>query len=110
MAIIGLGYQAQWRVLNSADYGDATTRRRFFLIARKDGLPIEWPEPTHAKGDTGMFPGRKKWRDAKEIIDWSNPGRSILDDPKYVKKPLALNTRARIARGIELSNPGLAPL
>ena len=72
-----LGYQAEWRMLNAADYGDATTRTRFFLIARKDGISIEWPEPSHAKGDTGMFPGRLPWRGAREIIDWDNPGRSL---------------------------------
>ena len=96
-----LGYQAEWRMLNAADYGDATTRKRFFLMARKDGSPVVWPEPSHAKGDTGMFPGRRPWRGAKEIIDWSNPGRSLLDDPKYRKKPLSEKTRKRIARGLE---------
>ena len=105
-----LGYQAEWRMLNAADYGDATTRVRFFLIARKDGRPIAWPEPTHARGDTGMFPGRLPWRSAREIIDWNNPGRSLLDDPKYVKKPLSPKTRARIARGLERFGGPLAPL
>ena len=105
-----LGYQAEWRLLNAADYGDATTRKRFFLMARNDERPVVWPEPTHAKGDTGMFPGRLPWRGAKEIIDWSNPGRSLLDDPKYRKKPLSKNTRRRIARGLERFGGSLAPL
>ena len=110
MAFINLGYQAQWRMLNAADYGDATTRTRFFLIARKDGVPIRWPEPTHAKRDGTLMPGRLPWRGAKEIIDWSNPGRSILDDPKYRRKPLAQNTLRRIARGLERFGGPLAPL
>ena len=105
-----LGYTAEWRMLNAADYGDATTRVRFFLMARKDGRPVEWPEPSHAKGDTGMFPGRLPWRGAREIIDWSNPGRSLLDDPKYLKKPLSEKTRRRIARGLERFGGPLAPL
>ena len=105
-----LGYQAEWRMLNAADYGDATTRVRFFLIARRDGRPIAWPEPTHARGDTGMFPGRRSWRGAREIIDWSNPGKSLLDHPKYIKKPLSPNTLARIARGLERFGGPLAPL
>ena len=105
-----LGYQAEWRMLNAADYGDATTRIRFFLMARKDGRPVVWPEPSHAKGDTGMFPGRRPWRGAREIIDWSNPGRSLLDDPKYQKKPLSEKTRHRIARGLERFGGPLAPL
>ena len=105
-----LGYKAEWRMLNAADYGDATTRIRFFLMARKDGIPVVWPEPSHAKGDTGMFPGRLPWRGAREIIDWSNPGRSLLDDPKYRKKPLAEKTRQRIARGLKRFGGPLAPL
>ena len=105
-----LGYQAEWRVLNAADFGDATSRKRFFLMARNDGQPVVWPEPTHAEGDTGMFPGRLPWRGAREIIDWSNPGRSLLDDPKYRKRPLSENTRRRIARGLERFGGPLAPL
>ena len=105
-----LGYTAEWRMMNAADYGDATTRIRFFLIARKDGLPITWPEPSHAKGDTGMFPGRLPWRGARDIIDWSNQGKSLLDHPKYIKKPLSEKTRARIARGLTKFGGPLAPL
>ena len=105
-----LGYKAEWRMLNAADYGDATTRIRFFLMARKDGNPVVWPEPSHAKGDVGMFPGRRPWRGAREIIDWTNPGRSLLDDPKYRKKPLSEKTRLRIARGLERFGGPLAPL
>ena len=105
-----LGYQAEWRMLNAADYGEATTRIRFFLMARKDGNPAVWPEPSHAKGDTGMFPGRLPWRGAREVIDWSNSGRSLLDDPKYLKKPLCEKTRQRIARGLERFGGPLAPL
>ena len=110
MTFINLGYQAEWRMLNAADYGDATTRKRFFLIARKDGVPIQWPEPSHAKQDGTLMPGRLPWRGAKEIIDWSNQGRSIFDDPKYRRKPLATNTLRRISRGLERFGGPLAPL
>ena len=105
-----LGYDVQWRMLNAADYGEATTRTRFFLQARKDGRPLVWPEPTHAKSDTKMFPGLKPWRGAREIIDWNNPGRSLLDDPKYRKKPLSEKTMHRIARGLLRHGGILAPL
>ena len=110
LTFLSLRYQAQWRMLNAADYGDATTRTRFFLIARKDGVPVAWPEPTHAKRDGTLMPGRLPWRGAREIINWDNPGRSILDDPKYVSKPLSENTRRRIARGLERFGGPLAPL
>ena len=105
-----LGYRAEWRMLNAADHGDATSRVRFFLMARKDGLPIRWPEPSHARGDTGMLPGRRAWRGAREIIDWDNLGRSLLEDPKYRKKPLSVKTRQRIARGLQRFGGPLAPL
>ena len=105
-----LGYEARFRELNSADYGDATSRRRFFLIARKDGKPVQWPEPSHAKGDTGFFPGRLPWRGAREVIDWSGRGRSLLDDPTYHRRPLAVKTRLRIAKGLLRYGGPLAPL
>lgn len=97
-----LGYTVDWKFLNAADYGDATTRRRFFLIARKDGAPIRWPEPTHSKtGESTLYDCLPRWRSAREIINWNEKGRSILDDPKYKKRPLSINTRKRIARGLE---------
>ena len=101
-AIIGLGYQAEWRLLNAADFGDATTRIRFFLQARNDGKPITWPNPTHNKqGRADMMGQLPKWRGACDIIDWSNPGRSLLDHPKYRKRPLSVKTRRRIAKGLQ---------
>ncbi len=105
-AIKKCGYRLEFRILNAADYGDATTRKRFFLIARKDGRPVTFPKPTHNK-DGGN--GLKKWRAAREIIDWTNPGRSLLDHPKYRKRPLSVNTRRRIAAGFKKQGGVLAP-
>lgn len=107
--ILDLGYEVEWKYLNAADYGDATTRRRFFLIARKDGQPVRWPEHTHTGTEDGSL-NLPKWRAAREIIDWDNKGRSLLDDPKYKKKPLSINTRRRIARGLEKFGGVFAPL
>lgn len=91
-----LGYRAEYRVLNAADFGDATTRKRLFVQARKDGLPIVWPTPTHSKtGSTDLFGTLQKWRPAREIIDWSDLGKSLFDRTK----PLSLKTRQRIGRG-----------
>jgi DNA (cytosine-5)-methyltransferase 1 len=106
-----LGYRPEWRVLNAADYGDATTRKRFFLIARKDGIPVRWPEPSYSRTGAKTMQGRlPRWKAAKEIIDWNKPGRSLLDDPKYHKRPLSINTRRRIARGLEKYGGMFAPL
>ena len=102
-----LGYRYEHKILNAADYGDVTTRKRFFLIARKDGRPIRWPTPTHSRhGTEDMFGTLPKWRAAREIIDWSDLGPSMLDRPK----PLSLKTRQRIARGLRKFGGLLAPL
>lgn len=105
-AIKKLGYKIDYRLLNAADYGDVTTRERFFLIARKDGQKIVWPEPTHFKAGERL----PKWRAASEIIEWGNLGRSLLDDQKYKKTPLSINTRRRIARGLAKFGGALAPM
>lgn len=97
------GYQFEYRILNSADYGDATTRRRFFAIARKDMKPIQWPEPTHARKPRG---NEKKWRPAREIIDFNIRGESIFQR----KKPLSENTMKRIIAGLKkYSYPEMKP-
>lgn len=93
-----LGFDPEWRKLNAADYGDATTRQRFILMARNDGRSVSWPTPTHARrpGEgLALFPGIKPWRPARDIIDWSIKGRSIFGR----KKPLAAKTLARIYAG-----------
>lgn len=93
-----LGFDPEWRKLNAADYGDATTRQRFILMARSDGRKVHWPMPTHRKRNEAvvdLFDGAKPWRPAKEIIDWSIRGKSIFNR----RKPLAPKTLARIHAG-----------
>jgi DNA (cytosine-5)-methyltransferase 1 len=85
-----LGYKVEARELRASDYGAPTIRKRLFLIARCDGLPIVWPEPTHG-------PGLIPYRTAAEIIDWSIPCPSIFER----KRPLVENTMRRIAKGIQ---------
>jgi DNA (cytosine-5)-methyltransferase 1 len=85
-----LGYRVEYRALKACDYGTPTIRKRLFLIARCDGLPIVWPEPTHGPGR------RHPYRTAAECIDWSLPCPSIFER----KKPLAEATCRRIAKGI----------
>lgn len=92
-----LGFEPEWRKLNAADYGDATTRQRFILMARSDGRRVHWPMPTHQKRDElkeDLF-SAQPWRPAREIIDWSIKGKSIFNR----KKPLAPKTLARIYAG-----------
>lgn len=92
------GYEVDWRELRACDYGSPTIRKRFFLIARKDGLKIQWPEQTHGHPDSiqvkkGIL---KPWRTAAECIDWSIECPSIFTR----NKPLAKATLDRIAAGI----------
>lgn len=86
----GLGYAVSWKEMKACDYGAPTIRNRFYLIARRDGQPIVFPEPTHGKG-------RKPYRTAAECIDWLLPCPSIFGR----KKELAENTLRRIARGLD---------
>jgi DNA (cytosine-5)-methyltransferase 1 len=90
------GFRVEWKILNAADYGDATTRQRFFLIGRSDRKPIRWPTPTHSKeGGASLFGSTARWRAAREVIDWSLKGRSIFTR----KKPLSPKTLMRIYAG-----------
>ncbi|WP_163869542.1 DNA cytosine methyltransferase [Myxococcus eversor] len=84
-----LGYRVEWRLLTASKYGAPTNRKRLFLVARRDGQPIVWPEPTHG-------PGLLPMHTAAECIDWSLPVRSIFGR----KKPLVKKTLWRVAQGI----------
>ena len=93
------GYQVEFKELRACDYGAPTIRKRLFLIARRDGKRIVWPEPTHGDQDTiqvqlGLL---RPWRTAADIIDWSLECPSIFER----KRPLVENTMKRIARGIQ---------
>lgn len=101
-----LGYRYEYRIVNAADHGAATSRRRFYLKARKDGLPIPWAAPTHAPRRKAVALGLKPWRPAREVLDLDDRGTSLFNRAK----PLSRNTRLRIARGLlEFCGP-LGPL
>lgn len=116
--LIDLGYEVQFRELVAADYGAPTMRKRFFMIARCDGKPIIWPEPTHGPADSaevkqGLL---KPYVGAYTQLDFSLPCPSIFDTSKEIKekygiravRPLAKKTMDRIARGVKkfvLDNP-----
>ncbi|MEE4915734.1 DNA cytosine methyltransferase [Pseudomonas alliivorans] len=96
-----LGYAVEWRVIRACDFGAPTSRERLFMIARCDGQPIVWPEPTHAKHPAK---GQKPWRTAAECIDFTDLGKSIFGR----KKDLAPTTLRRVAKGMKkfvIDNP-----
>lgn len=103
-----LGYAVEWRVIKACDFGAPTSRERLFMIARCDGQPIVWPEPTHAKKP---IKGQQKWRTTAECIDWSIPSKSIFGR----KKDLAPATLRRVAKGmrkyvLDAANPFIVPI
>ena len=113
-----LGYEVQFRELIAADYGAPTMRKRFFMIARCDGKPIVWPEPTHGPADSEKVKAGllEPYVGAYTQIDFSRPCPSIFDTSEEIKekygiravRPLASKTLDRIARGLKkfvLDNP-----
>jgi DNA (cytosine-5)-methyltransferase 1 len=92
------GYQVDWRELRACDNGAPTIRKRLFLVARRDGLPIVWPEQTHGKPDSREVIAGKlaPWRTAAECIDFNIESRSVFGRPKA----LATNTMRRVAKGL----------
>nr|DAR00529.1 MAG TPA: DNA cytosine methyltransferase [Caudoviricetes sp.] len=113
-----LGYEVEFRELIAADYGAPTMRKRFFMIARCDGKPIVWPEPTHAPADSEAVKAGllKPYVGAYTQLDFSLPCPSIFDTSEEIKekygiravRPLAQKTMDRIARGLKkfvLDNP-----
>ena len=106
-----LGYAVDYRTLRACDYGAPTSRRRFFLVARCDGQPIRWPEPTHGDPDgmevrSGMI---EPWRTAREVIDFDLPCPSIFASSEEIwekygiraVRPLSDATLKRIFAGVE---------
>lgn len=113
-----LGYEVQFKELVAADYGAPTMRKRFFMIARCDGKPIIWPDPTHAPADSEAVKAGllKPYVGAYTQLDFSLPCSSIFDTSEEIKekygiravRPLAPKTMKRIARGLKkfvLENP-----
>lgn len=112
------GYAVAWQELRACDYGAPTIRKRLYIVARRDGLPIVWPAPTHGPrsggaeraGADGAGEGERpprRYRTAAQIIDWSLPCPSIFltkEECKALgiraKRPLADATMRRIAQGV----------
>lgn len=107
-ALKKLGYAVEWRELRACDFGAPTTRKRLFVIARRDGRKIVWPAPTHAApgGNPALLPYRTA---ANDVIDWSIPCPSIFDTSEQIferyglraVRPLAEATLTRIAKGVK---------
>lgn len=102
-AIEARSYKVEWRIVNCANYGDATSRRRFFLKAVRKGCgKIRWPEPTHAENPQPDLWGKtlKPWRGVRECLDLADLGKSIFNR----ENPLSRNTLRRVAVGMKKYN------
>lgn len=113
-ALSRFGYSIGWREVVACEFGDPTIRKRLKLVARRDGLPVEWPEPTHGdpKSDAVTFGVLQPWPVAADILDWSLECPSIFmtkeEGREYTKRtgkrvirPLAVKTDARLAYGLK---------
>lgn len=92
------GYDYDYRILNAADFGAYTSRKRFFGIFARRGLPVAWPTPTHCKNgiDNGLFGSMPAWKPVREVLDFGNTGQSVFGR----KKPLSERTLERIYAGL----------
>ena len=109
--LTNLGYEVDFKELVAADYGAPTKRKRFFMIARCDGKPIVWPEPTHAPADSEEVKKKmcEPYVGAYTQLDFNLPCPSIFDTTEEIKekygiravRPLAEKTMQRIARGLK---------
>ena len=91
------GYIFQHKILNAADFGAYTSRKRFFGIFAKPGLPIVWPEQTHSReAQCDLFKNTRKWKPVKDVLDFTDEGESIFTR----KKPLSDKTLERIYAGL----------
>lgn len=116
--IHGLGYSVEFKMLRACDYGAPTIRKRFFMIARCDGKPIVWPEPTHGDPNSEEVKNGEKlpWVPVSDVLDFSIPCPSIFASSEEIMeqygiravRPLAEATMKRIAKGIQkfvIENP-----
>ncbi|ODN70198.1 DNA cytosine methyltransferase [Methylobrevis pamukkalensis] len=110
-----LGYVVEWRERRAWWSGSATIRKRLFMVMRRDGEPIVWPErhfgdPGNAADAARIVAGEMKpWPIVADCIDFSLPIPSIFDSSAEIKaklglvakRPLAFNTMARVAKGVQ---------
>lgn len=96
--VMRYGYDFEHRILNAADYGSYTSRKRYFAIFARHGLPIVWPTPTHCRHgiDNGLFGSVPAWKPVRDVLDFNDKGKSIFGR----KKPLSEKTLERIYEGL----------
>lgn len=96
--IQNMGYSYDYKIINSADLGAYTSRKRFFAVFYSHGMPVAWPEATHSKKpkNEGMFGKLEPWKPVREVLNLNDHGKSIFGR----KKPLSEKTLSRIYAGL----------
>ena len=94
------GYSYAWHILNAADYGAYTSRKRFFGQFAKQGLPHAFPVKTYSKdgasSDNLFNEGLHKYKAVRDVLDLDDDGDSIFGR----RKPLCEKTLERIHAGL----------
>lgn len=107
-SIEDLGYTAHHTLLNSADYGERTSRVRLFMVFAKKGLPVRWPKATHSnpRKKGGLTVGTEPWLPVRPCLDLETKGRSIFNRTRIDKNgalvpdPLVEKTLKRLFAGL----------
>jgi DNA (cytosine-5)-methyltransferase 1 len=97
--IVNAGYDYDYRLLNSADFGAYTSRERYFGVFGRTGFPISFPKQTHIKKSKLQNSGLKPWKSVKDLLDLHDEGRSIFGLTK-MNRPYSDNTLKRILAGL----------
>ena len=120
--LVHLGYQVELREIAADTLGTPTIRNRLYVIARRDGAPIVWPQATHGDPASAQVKAGqlKPWHTAADCIDWSLPCHSIFLTKEEgravgVNRPLVDATMRRIAKGVmryvvDAPEPFIVPL
>lgn len=93
------GYNYDYRLLNSADFEEYTSRLRYFGIFAKPKYAIEFPEPTATK-DVTKNPGLKPWKKVSDILNLEEHGKSIFGLTQQ-GKPYSDKTLIRVWAGLK---------
>lgn len=96
----GYGYSYSWRIINAADHGAYTSRKRYFGLFAKHGLAHNYPEATYSKqgksGDNLFNDTLRPWKAVLDVLDIQDEGENIF----MRKRPLVENTLKRIYAGL----------
>ena len=85
----GTRYRPKWTILNAADFGVPQLRRRFFLVAYRDGKPFKFPEITHRDNPVTCWDAigplaKKRRRDLAPKGRWAGLLPSIPEGKNYL--------------------------